>query len=73
MNPIATALTASVSADAGELETRYLETVHLRESRTTRILRPTWNDGDPDPQPNRPEPNDPPDQAMRTVMSLLGV
>lgn len=60
------------SDDAGELESRYLETVHYRETRSEGI-RPTWDRGDPDPEPNRGEPRDPPDHAMRTVMTLFGI
>ena len=59
------------ASDASELSDRYLETVHLRESRSAAIVRPTWDRGDPDPQPN--EPQDPPPDHMQTVMSLLGV
>ncbi len=64
---------AGRAEDAGDLESRYLETVHFRETRSEQITRPTWNHGDPDPEPNRNDPRDPPDQAMRTVMTLFGI
>lgn len=62
--------------DAGALESRYLETVHLREARSGQIVRPTWNDGDPDPEPNEPPPEAAApehERAMQTVMTLFGV
>lgn len=59
--------------DAGELSNRYQQTLLHRESQSVGFVRPTNDWGDPDPQPNRPDPQDPPDRAMRTVMSLLGV
>ena len=62
------------AADASELSDRYLETVHLRESRSAGIARPTWDNGDPDPQPNEPHPDETIEtDTMHTVMSLLGV
>lgn len=63
--------------DAGTLESRYLETVHLREARSEQITRPTWDHGDPDPEPNAPTPDGDhaPDheRTIQTVMTLFGV
>lgn len=64
---------AGRAADAVDLIGRYVETVHLRESRSAGIARPTWDHGDPDPQPNMGSGDPRESDTMQTVMSLLGV